>query len=217
MNNFAIAISLGLQYGVPLEEYVEAFTFVRFEPAGLVQGNDAIKNATSILDYVFRELAISYLGRNDLAHIAPDDIGSTVLGGGVNEDKAPGSSEGRTPPPAPVASVVSKGLLRSRPGEKLMLVRSGAGDAAVQVASASAALGHAVQGATALKGELAERTAPVVGSSLAPQTETVAEKRAEARMKGYVGEACPECGNFTMVRNGTCLKCDTCGATTGCS
>ena len=75
MNNFAIAISLGLQYGVPLEEYVEAFTFTRFEPSGFVQGNDAIKNATSILDYVFRELAISYLGRNDLAHISPDEIG----------------------------------------------------------------------------------------------------------------------------------------------
>jgi ribonucleoside-diphosphate reductase alpha chain len=63
MNNFAIAISLGLQYGVPLEEYVEAFTFTRFEPAGMVQGNDAIKNATSILDYIFRELAVSYLVR----------------------------------------------------------------------------------------------------------------------------------------------------------
>ncbi len=76
MNNFAIAISLGLQYGVPLEEYVEAFTFTRFEPAGFVQGNDAIKNATSILDYIFRELAISYLGRNDLAHVAPEEIGN---------------------------------------------------------------------------------------------------------------------------------------------
>ena len=79
-----------------------------------------------------------------------------------------------------------------------------------------------VQGATALKPPgldpgVAEYAAPLVGSSLAPQAETVAEKRAEARMKGYVGEACPECGNFTMVRNGTCLKCDTCGATTGCS
>ena len=93
MNNFAIAISLGLQYGVPLEEYVEAFTFTRFEPSGFVQGNDAIKNATSILDYVFRELAISYLGRNDLAHISPDEIGTTVLGGGVDQDKAPGFGE----------------------------------------------------------------------------------------------------------------------------
>jgi ribonucleoside-diphosphate reductase alpha chain len=217
MNNFAIAISLGLQYGVPLEEYVEAFTFVRFEPAGLVQGNDAIKNATSILDYIFRELAISYLGRNDLAHIAPDEIGATVLGGGVDQDRAPGLGEGNAPAAAPVASVVSKGLLRSRPGDKLMLVRSGAGDAGVHVAGGSGAHGGFVQGATALKGELAERTAPALGSSLAPQVETVAEKRAEARMKGYVGESCPECGNFTMVRNGTCLKCDTCGATTGCS
>ena len=69
--HFAITISIGLQYGVPLEEYVDAFTFARFEPTGLVQGNDAIKNATSILDYVFRELAVSYLGRDDLAHVPP--------------------------------------------------------------------------------------------------------------------------------------------------
>jgi ribonucleoside-diphosphate reductase alpha chain len=87
MNNFAIAISLGLQYGVPLEEYVEAFTFTRFEPAGMVQGNEAIKSATSILDYVFRELAVSYLGRNDLAHVDPSDIGFDVMGHGVREGK----------------------------------------------------------------------------------------------------------------------------------
>jgi ribonucleoside-diphosphate reductase alpha chain len=213
MNNFAIAISLGLQYGVPLEEYVEAFTFTRFEPSGFVQGNDAIKNATSILDYVFRELAISYLGRNDLAHISPDEIGNTVLGGGVDQDKAPGFGEGAVS--APHASVVSRGLVRSK-ADKLMLVPSRAGESSVHV-SGSGAHGGFVQGATALKGELAERTAPALGSSLAPQVETVAEKRAEARMKGYVGESCPECGNFTMVRNGTCLKCDTCGGTTGCS
>jgi ribonucleoside-diphosphate reductase alpha chain len=213
MNNFAIAISLGLQYGVPLEEYVEAFTFTRFEPSGFVQGNDAIKNATSILDYVFRELAISYLGRNDLAHISPDEIGNTVLGGGVDQDRAPGSREGQATPAAP-SSVVSRGLVRSK-ADKLMLVPNRAGDA-VHVGG-SAAHGGFVQGATALKGELAERMTPSVAASLAPQVETVAEKRAEARMKGYVGESCPECGNFTMVRNGTCLKCDTCGGTTGCS
>ncbi len=158
MNNFAIAISLGLQYGVPLEEYVEAFTFTRFEPAGFVQGNDAIKNATSILDYIFRELAISYLGRNDLAHIAPEEIGNMILGGGVNEDKAPGDSEGiSAPPAAPVASVVSKGLLRSRPGDKLMLVRgrdAGGEPPAAKVGGSPA--GSYVQGATALKGEFAE-------------------------------------------------------------
>ncbi len=213
MNNFAIAISLGLQYGVPLEEYVEAFTFTRFEPSGFVQGNDAIKNATSILDYVFRELAISYLGRNDLAHISPDEIGNTVLGGGVDQDKAPSFGEGHASPAA--SSVVSRGLVRSK-ADKLMLVPNRAGESSVHVGG-SGAHGGFVQGATALKGELAERTALSVGSSLAPQVETVAEKRAEARMKGYVGESCPECGNFTMVRNGTCLKCDTCGGTTGCS
>ena len=71
MNNFAIAISIGLQYGVPLEEFVDAFTFTRFEPAGLVIGNDSIKNATCVLDYIFRELAVSYLGRHDLAHVVP--------------------------------------------------------------------------------------------------------------------------------------------------
>jgi ribonucleoside-diphosphate reductase alpha chain len=193
MNNFAIAISLGLQYGVPLEEYVEAFTFTRFEPAGLVQGNDAIKNATSILDYVFRELAISYIGRHDLAHIAPEEIGATVLGGGVAQDKAPGGSA--SPPP----SVVSRGLLRSKTTDKLMLV-------------SNAPMAARTSGATALKEEAAPALFAGVGFA-----EPVADRRAEARAKGYVGEACPECGNFTMVRNGTCLKCDTCGGTTGCS
>ena len=151
MNNFAIAISLGLQYGVPLEEYVEAFTFTRFEPAGFVQGNDAIKNATSILDYIFRELAISYLGRNDLAHIAPEEIGATVLGGGVDQDKAPEQAAGV---PA-TSSIVSRGLVRSK-ADKLMLVRDaiGAEGQGPKASGASAggqgAQGY-VQGATALK------------------------------------------------------------------
>ena len=88
MNNFAIAISLGLQYGVPLEEYVEAFTFTRFEPAGLVTGNETIKNATSVLDYIFRELAVSYLGRHDLAHVDPREIvGETGLGSSDEADR----------------------------------------------------------------------------------------------------------------------------------
>src|SRR6266446_3674044 len=80
MNNFAIGISLGLQYGVPLEEFVEAFTFTRFEPSGVVEGNETIKMATSILDYLFRELAISYLGRNDLAHVGPADLMPDTVG-----------------------------------------------------------------------------------------------------------------------------------------
>ena len=92
MNNFAIAISLGLQYGVPLEEFVDAFTFTRFEPAGLVQGNDSIKYATSILDYIFRELAVSYLGRYDLAHVDPSRRGFDALGKGVEEGKPAGAA-----------------------------------------------------------------------------------------------------------------------------
>ena len=154
MNNFAIAISLGLQYGVPLEEYVEAFTFTRFEPAGLVQGNDAIKNATSILDYVFRELAISYLGRNDLAHVAPEDIGATVLGGGVAQDKAPGGGG----PAAAVGRLEGPRALEDRQadaGARRPRRRS----PALYAVGGSGAHGGYVQGATALKGELAE--APV--------------------------------------------------------
>ncbi len=72
MDAFAIAISMGLQYGVPLDEFVDAFTFTRFEPAGMVIGNDSIRTPPAILDYIFRELAVSYLGRNDLAHVQPE-------------------------------------------------------------------------------------------------------------------------------------------------
>src|SRR5207249_7697800 len=89
INNFAIAISLGLQYGVPLEEYVDAFTFTRFEPNGPVQGNDSIKYATSIIDYVFRELAVSYMGRFDLAHVDPTETNFDAIGKGVEEGKMP--------------------------------------------------------------------------------------------------------------------------------
>src|SRR4029079_10578919 len=106
INNFAIALSLGLQYGVPLEEYVDAFTFTRFEPSGPVQGNDTIKYATSILDYVFRELAVSYMGRFDLAHVDPTESNFDALGKGVEE--------GKQPDPSHSTRYVSKGLTRSR-------------------------------------------------------------------------------------------------------
>src|SRR3712207_4415997 len=118
MNNFAIAISLGLQYGVPLEEYVEAFTFTRFEPAGFVQGNERIKNATSILDYIFRELAVSYLARNDLAHVDPADAGPTTIGQGETQSKAPDV--------APATAVVSRGFTRGT-ADRLMLIQGGTG------------------------------------------------------------------------------------------
>ncbi len=212
INNFAISVSLGLQYGVPLEEYVDAFTFTRFEPAGFVQGNDSIKNATSILDYVFRELAISYLGRYELAHVDPSEVGNIGLSSGDGQGIGAAS-------PAPQQTSVSKGLVRSR-AEKLMLVSGGmTADAPRPVTPAH---GFSSVGATALKQEpeaFGEAEMAKLGfAAPAAQTQPKAsERRAEAIMKGYVGDSCGECGNFTLVRNGTCLKCNTCGSTTGCS
>lgn len=205
MNNFAIAISLGLQYGVPLEEYVDAFTFTRFEPAGMVQGNETIKNATSILDYIFRELAVSYLGRYDLAHVQPDEAGATTLGKGEDAEKPSANS------------IVSAGLVRGKVAERLQVVggsavgNSNAPAPSTVTASLSSA---AVATSAALQMAPEADIAPAVA---AKPLESVAEQRSIARMKGYEGENCSECGNFTMVRNGTCLKCDTCGSTSGCS
>lgn len=213
MNNFAIAVSLGLQYGVPLEEYVEAFTFTRFEPSGFVAGNQSIKNATSILDYVFRELAISYLGRHDLAHVDPSEIGHDVIGGGVGQDKAPDAA------PVVTTPLASTGFRRGKP-INLLAIQGGIG-ANDAVARASApTIGLATAGATALKEEpetYGEAEMAKLGFSAPAAQPTQSERRAEAIMKGYVGDSCGECGNFTLVRNGTCLKCNTCGNTTGCS
>jgi ribonucleoside-diphosphate reductase alpha chain len=226
LNNFAIAISLGLQYGVPLEEYVDAFTFTRFEPSGPVQGNDSIKYATSILDYVFRELAVSYLSRFDLAHVDPSDVGTgyDALGRGVEEGK----------PSPSAAKYVSRGLTRSRT-DKLVVMAGGAAGSeprgtaadargASPNVTAFAAGGPTARGVTAppaLKaGSSDTRPAGLLDQLAGPQSNAraaAAEKRAEAKAKGYEGEACGECGNFTLVRNGTCMKCETCGSTSGCS
>ena len=214
MNNFAIAISLGLQYGVPLEEYVDAFTFTRFEPAGFVQGNDAIKSATSVLDYVFRELAISYLGRTDLAHVTPDALGHDALGRGEDEGKAPAGF---------IPSQVSRGLVRSK-AERLTVMQGGGSMMAPVSIGANALkseleqqLGVTAQTLTMGEAAIASLPFAAAGTHAGSAKQGGADKRAEAKMKGYVGESCPECANFTLVRNGTCLKCDTCGSTTGCS
>jgi ribonucleoside-diphosphate reductase alpha chain len=227
LNNFAIAVSLGLQYGVPLDEYVDAFTFTRFEPSGPVQGNDSIKYATSILDYVFRELAVSYLERFDLAHVDPSGEGFDALGKGVEEGKP---TETR---------YVSKGLTRSRT-DRLKVMQGGAelpspiggesgapsapGGTSNVTAFTGAGARAEVAGTTALKSEPEPKLSPAQALEHLAWTDArahakaaAAEKRAEARAKGYEGEACGECGNFTLVRNGTCMKCDTCGSTTGCS
>jgi ribonucleoside-diphosphate reductase alpha chain len=214
INNFAIAVSLGLQYGVPLEEYVDAFTFTRFEPQGPVQGNDSIKYATSMLDYIFRELAVSYLSRFDLAHVDPSESGFDALGKGVEEGK-----------PAPAAKYLSKGLTRSRT-DKLTAVSDARAPSSSPAGGATMSGGSNVTalniGATALKAEPEARVSPATALETWADSKTIAkasaaEKRAEAKAQGYEGEACGECGNFTLVRNGTCMKCNTCGSTTGCS
>ena len=228
MNNFAIAISLGLQYGVPLEEYVEAFTFTRFEPAGLVQGNETIKNATSILDYIFRELAVSYLSRHDLAHVDPREIvGETGLG---SSDL---TTDEQLDLNLPAQKYVSKGLVR---GNVTQLVarttRSSGGSSMTEEInavsamqeSAATAFAYSSEGATALKSDptelytrttVVEKTSVTTARTGSGRTDT--DRRVEAKLRGYEGTSCPECQNFTMVRNGTCTKCETCGCTSGCS
>jgi ribonucleoside-diphosphate reductase alpha chain len=229
MNNFAIAISIGLQYGVPLEEFVDAFTFTRFEPAGIVIGNDSIKNATSVLDYIFRELAVSYLGRHDLAHVVPaqDDD----LGGGIAEGDG-----ARREVVKDFSRVASKGYVRGQVNQ-FVVVRGGNAvqkahadhehehayheDADIDVPSNFAAVRALVQEAA---GDAVGAAVAMLEQHLSPEAsaknakrEANAKRAAEAKLRGYEGDACGACGNFTLLRNGTCMKCDTCGGTSGCS
>ena len=199
MNNFAIAVSVGLQYGVPLEEFVEAFTFTRFEPAGMVQGNDSIKNATSILDYIFRELAVSYLDRTDLAHVIPegksfDNIGQGEKEGKISEDGS--GQEDQKDSMDMIREISSSGYLRNRIPDDLIAIKKDELDESVDNSAKYA------------KAEVVK----------VEETELLTEDmRKLAKIQGYEGDPCGECGNFTLVRNGTCMKCTTCGATSGCS
>ena len=257
MNNFAIAISLGLQYGVPLEEYVEAFTFTKFEPAGIVTGNDAIKNATSILDYVFRELAVSYLGRHDLAHVDTSDFSNTALGKGIKEGKTNLVSTGWTRGYKPTliqggqaggqtaGGSEAKGAATAAPARASATVTSFTGSAARKLEPTTAistsevvsfkrdyeerakelaeeiaeeipeeVVSEEQQAATAL---FSDKAAADAASAKAEAKKVENERRMRSIAQGYTGNMCSECQNFTMVRNGTCEKCDTCGATSGCS
>ena len=210
MNNFAIAVSVGLQYGVPLEEFVDAFTFTKFEPAGLVQGNDSIKSATSILDYIFRELAVSYLDRTDLAHVKPAGASFDDLGRGEEEGRpnlAPVSESAASRSIEVLKQISSTGYLRKRLPQDLMALQGGVGATALDTAGDPMA---ALQTLVPTVGQL--------GTATALSTGTVSmSARDKARMQGYEGDPCGDCGNYTLVRNGTCLKCNTCGGTSGCS
>ncbi len=196
MNAFAIAISIGLQHGVPLEKFVDQFVFSRFEPNGIVMGNERIKMATSLIDYIFRELAINYLGRDDLAHVSEEDLRHDAMGGEEPEYLEEQSFV------RPLASE------RAEPVWGATIVGS---DKPIDVdayepdpASPSVHLSPVQVPVDARGG----RTAG---------TDVRIQAVLDARAQGYEGDACDECGALTMVRNGACLKCVSCGATSGCS
>jgi ribonucleoside-diphosphate reductase alpha chain len=204
MNCFAISISLGLQYGVPLEEYIDAFVFSRFEPSGPVVGNDRIKLATSIIDYIFRELAITYLGRDDLGQVTPEDLRPEAIGTAEAVDYV--SEE-----------TVEGGQIPAREAGSGNGHGNGNGHGAAAKAGAPAT--PAPEGFSRTARAPVARQVSVLESMQAQQLvqPTVFEQVRVARLLGYEGDPCSECGQFTQVRNGTCLKCLTCGATSGCS
>lgn len=168
MNCFSIAISLGLQYGVPLEEFVDAFTFTRFEPNGVVQGHENIKMATSVIDYIFRDLAFKYLGRNDLVHVIPEDL---IHGAVAAETKE---------------------------SENVFAV-------------SAEEIEHHADGSSSVN------SYKIYSKEANSKMMTEQKKRQYAKIKGYEGDPCHDCGAWTLLRNGSCLKCDSCGSTTGCS
>ena len=213
MNNFAIAVSVGLQYGVPLDEFVDAFTFTKFEPAGMVQGNDSIKNATSILDYIFRELAVSYLDRTDLAHVKPEGASFDDIGRGEDEGKSNIKRIEKTKAAKGIEvlkQMVSTGYHRNRVPQDFVVYQGGQSAAVAVDASLDTEVAMSSLSQTATVAET-----PTTETSVSSVMQM--DSRTKAKMQGYEGDPCGECGNYTLVRNGTCMKCNTCGGTSGCS
>ena len=209
-NCFAIAISLGLQHGVPLEEYVDAFLFTRFEPNGVVQGNPYIKMSTSLIDYIFRELAITYLGRQDLAHVIPEDLRGDTL----HDEQDDPDFEGE--------EIVSERTVDPKATEKPSLAppRSAhlkPGTAPVLPDGPAPTNGGHGHGKTNGNGHNKTNGGTATAAPATNRLGTKEERIRIARQKGYEGDPCPECGALTLVRSGACAKCDTCGATSGCS
>ncbi len=212
MNCFAIAISLGLQHGVPLDEFVDAFVFVRFEPNGIVAGNPHIKMTTSVIDYVFRELAITYLGRSDLAQVTSEDLRGDTTG---RPDKEPEFDEDKAEfITERVVEYDEEATRMEVPRTRHLKVGFVTGD------TDSSADGLQTTGAATGPVMVAQPHTRATAVSLGmPAAAGLHEGELvrQARIKGYEGDPCVECGQFTMVRNGTCLKCVSCGATSGCS
>lgn len=286
MNCFAIAVSLGLQYGVPLEEFVEAFVFTRFEPNGMVSGHDNIKMSTSVIDYIFRELAMSYLGRNDLVQVKPEDLRNDTVGKPVDypdfdeeeevaelddEENVPGfasndhtsrgfgASREQSPLPfdgAPEAlGSPAESLARNQKGtpaqyEERVVSGHGANGVGLfevsdntptivkraYLAGEATDVSLAGRGESEMEGSAKSDSQMSAKQSSAPHGEVAGGRRGEtrpvtpksalsevsekirmARLQGYEGDPCTNCGAFTLVRNGVCLKCQSCGETSGCS
>jgi ribonucleoside-diphosphate reductase alpha chain len=175
----------------------------------MVQGNETIKNATSILDYIFRELAVSYLDRTDLAHVKPSGAAFDDLGEGEAEGNLAEVSEKAASKSLEVLRQISStGYLRKRLPQELVVLQGGVSAAGAVALDGAADPSQALAMLVPQAGEAA--------TALATGTVTM-DARTKAKMQGYEGDPCGECGNYTLVRNGTCLKCNTCGATSGCS
>jgi ribonucleoside-diphosphate reductase alpha chain len=220
LNGFAITISLGLQYGVPLEEYVDAFVFSKFEPNGVVQGHDYVKMTTSVLDYIFRDLAISYLKRSDLAQVKQEDLLPTGTKSevGGSEAKQPSSAKQSSgfkpygPASGGIGNASAGGQRTSPSSQGLPGSVSPQGDSGRGTVKGLVNATPHGEGAVSVA---AQAQIQVLEQSQPEESELA--KIAQARIKGYEGDPCPTCGSFTLIRNGTCMKCNTCGSTTGCS
>ena len=174
----------------------------------MVQGNDSIKNATSILDYIFRELAVSYLDRTDLAHVKPEGESFSELGRGNSEgvrNFTEAQDEKLTESMQMIRQISSSGYLRKRLPHELLASK----------AATPNTLLKSDQKSTNPKKYDEPDLKQSVGEDL--RTTELIDERVKAKMQGYEGDPCGDCGNFTLVRNGTCMKCNTCGGTTGCS
>ena len=187
MNAFAISVSLGLQYGVPLEEYVNKFNLFRFEPNGHVSDHDNIKFCSSIIDFIFRDVAMNYLGRTDLVHIPPKEELATSYNA--------------------TASLSEGGY-----------IMSSSSNMGASLSNRGMEVGGGLQSVT-------ESTEPKLSFNSETDMVITSEEWSDdlalasrlAKTKGYEGDPCNECGQFTLVRGGTCLRCVSCGTTSGCS
>ncbi|MBN95601.1 MAG: ribonucleoside-diphosphate reductase, adenosylcobalamin-dependent [Deltaproteobacteria bacterium] len=218
MNCFAIAVSVGLQHGVPLEKYVDLFVFSRFEPSGLVMGNDRIKMATSVIDYMFRELAVSYLGRNELAQINPEDLRHDAVGRDepewseeeiIQEQLLFPAVDVDEPPPFGSSGFDRRGA--NTTANSLPTV------AAVAAAHSDDTSEFASLGATATTASAPSSTDDDDSLELDTRSSGSGGQVLDAVAQGFTGDSCTNCGSMKMVRNGSCLKCMDCGGTTGCS